>query len=141
MRDRPARLDDRVAGRALEVPPLPDLLAAPRRSDNRDVRRRAVRVDVGETAADATRLAERRARRGRDVAVEAGKPLPRDARLEGVAQDPAAQQSVAEIWHRQERSTPRLDRACARVRRGLVPLTAVLLADREALTQQLGHLD
>ena len=65
VRDRAARVEDRAAGRGLHLVPLRDLVAAPRRREHREVRRRAVGIDVRQAARDAARLAERRRDRRR----------------------------------------------------------------------------
>ena len=66
--DRAAGVDHRVGDGRLDLVPLGDLVAAPRRREHRVVGRRAVRVDVGEAAADPRRAgalgrARRRPRR------------------------------------------------------------------------------
>ena len=82
--------------RRLDLVPLLDLAAAPRRGDDREVRRRAVRIDVGEAARQTRRARRRRDARTRRRSpgarvhhrgVELREPVPGDRRLEGVAED------------------------------------------------------
>ena len=74
-----------VARGALDLVPLRDLVAAPRRREHGEVRRGPVGVDVGEAAGHAARLAQRLARRAHDASWKAPEALPGDRRLERVA--------------------------------------------------------
>ena len=99
--DRSSLGEDRFGYRALDRPPLVDLLAAPGRRKYREVRRRSIRVDVrepaGHLAPGAARLPHGLLGCGQDPLVEAGKPLPGDRRLECLADDSHGDQHVAHV--------------------------------------------
>ena len=81
VRDRAAGRDHRVRRRALDLRPLRLLIAAARRREHGEVRRRAVGVRVREPAGDDA-LAERLGRRRLTLSIERREPLPRDRALE-----------------------------------------------------------
>ncbi len=112
-------VDQHLGDGALDRLPLLDLLApAPGREDG-EVRRRPVGVDVGEAAEHAARSrrtprARPRAARAHHLLVEAREALPRDRRLEGLADDADRDQQVAHVGGAEERAAPRPDRVAAR---------------------------
>src|SRR3954447_5406475 len=109
VRDRAAGARHGLGRRRLYRVPLLELGSAPRRREHGEVRRRAVGVDVRQPAGDAARAALVGHRRLGCLACardEGGQPLPGDRRLEGVAEDAARDQRVAQVWRLQERVAP-----------------------------------
>ena len=81
MRDRAAGVDQRVARRGLDRPPLLEQRAVPAKRVEGEIRRRAVGIDVGEAAGDlaldAGRLQDRLLGRRLHGVVEAPRSAPR----------------------------------------------------------------
>src|SRR5437763_2230339 len=109
MRDRAAGGEDGLAGRRLDLVPLCELTAAPRRRHDREVRRRTVGIDVGEPAghaALAADLAHRGLRRLGDLADEVAKAIPGDRGLERLDEQTQQDQLLANIRSAHERGSP-----------------------------------
>src|SRR3954447_21271692 len=100
MRDRAAGGEDGLAGRRLDLVPLGELAAAPRRRHHREVRRRTVGIDVGEPArhpALAADLAHGGLRCIGDLVHEAVKALPGDRGLERLDEQTEQNQLFADV--------------------------------------------
>src|SRR5215831_2256568 len=109
MGDRAAERRDRLRSRDLDLIPLFQLLAGTARSEDGVIRRRAVGVHVRETTRDnaaATCLAHRLPRGRQHPLVEFPETIPGDGRLEGLADYPEPDQTVAQVSTAQERGPP-----------------------------------
>src|SRR6266849_2950446 len=91
MGDRTTRLDQRVAGRILDRLPLLQKSTVAAERVERKIRRRPVRIDMGEAACDlafhAGRLEDRTLRRRLHLVVETFEPIPGDGGLKSVVDE------------------------------------------------------
>src|SRR5690242_8615281 len=110
MGDRAAAANDRVARRLLDSMPLRLELAVPPQCMKREIGRRAVGIDMRETAGDlarpAGRLADARPGRFLDGIMKRLEALPGDRRLKGVGDNSAPDQRLAGIRQADEGVAP-----------------------------------
>src|SRR5262249_46039520 len=109
----------------LDLVPLLHLTTADGRGEDREVGRWAIRVDMGEAAADPWRAGTVRgnpAGLGNGPAgglhhrrVEALEALPGDRGLEGVREHATGEEGVSQVRREEERRAPALDRSAVRV--------------------------
>jgi len=155
VRDSATAVDHRVERRRFDRRPLLDQLAvAPERME-REVGRRPVGIDVREARRQKARpvalaalLRERLLADGAHALMERRKPLPRDGRLERLAEHAHRDERVAQVRGREESAAPRAHRAATGGGRGraralpalaeglLERLAAVLRADLERAFQR-----
>ena len=103
MRDRTTRLNQRVAGRILDRLPLLQKSTMAAECVERKIRRRPIRIHMGEAACDlafhASRLEDRTLRHRLHFVVETFEPIPGDRGLKGVVDETGRCQKLARIGH------------------------------------------
>jgi hypothetical protein len=118
--DRAAAGEDHLGRGRLDLLPLGQLVAAPGGRQHREVRRRAVRIDVREPARDGPVTSERLPRAFAYRPDELVEAIPGHCGLERLGEDPGCDEGVAQVGHLKEGVAPGGLRvaAPARARRG-----------------------